>query len=63
MREIDVKLSVFDSESFMFYLIKFGEILGKDSLIIASSKDRTMSYSQKTKIVQFVIDTEEELGV
>lgn len=51
MRDIDIKLSIFDSDAFMFYLIKFGEILGKDSLIIGASTDRTMSYEQKTKII------------
>ena len=44
MRDIDVELSIFDGDAFMFYLIKFGEILGKDSLVIGASTDRTMSY-------------------
>ena len=63
MRDTDARQSVFDDEAFKFYLIKYAEILGLDALLIASSKDRKMSYDQKRKIVEFVLKTEVELKI
>ena len=44
MRDPDVNLSIFDDEAFKFYIVKYAEILGVDSLLIVSSHDRTLSY-------------------
>jgi hypothetical protein len=43
--------------------LKYGEILGVDALIQFASTERTMSYEQKWRIVDFVIRTEEQLKV
>ena len=44
MRDADADLSIFDEEAFKFYIVKYAEILGVDSLLIVSSHDRTLSY-------------------
>ena len=62
-KDPDAFTSIFDSDAFLFYLLKYSEILGVDSLIQFSSHDRTMSYEQKWRIVDFIIRTERELGV
>ena len=62
-REPDVKFSIFDEDAFKFYLIKYAEVFGLDSLLIGSSHDRTMSYDQKRKIIDFILKTELKLGV
>ena len=51
MRHPDAELSIFDSDAFNFYLLKYAETYGVDMLVIASSNDRTMSYEQKTKLL------------
>lgn len=56
-------MSIFDPEPFLFYVVKYAEILGVDALIAVASKDRTMSYGQKCKIIDHVIKTEADLGV
>jgi hypothetical protein len=38
------EVSIFDSAAFMFYVVKFGEVLGVDALVGVASKDRTISY-------------------
>lgn len=48
-------MSIFDHEAFLFYCIKFSEVLGVDALIAISSKDRTISYGQKVRIVDHVM--------
>jgi hypothetical protein len=63
MRDPDVSVSIFDPDAFKFYIIKYGEILGIDSLAMVSSHDRTISYDQKVKTVAFILKTESELGV
>lgn len=63
MREPDASVSIFDDDAFLFYLIKYGEILGLDALLIASSTDRKMSYDQKRKIIEFIIEMEADLNV
>ena len=35
MRDPDSAFSIFDPEAFLYYLIKYGEILGLDALLIA----------------------------
>jgi hypothetical protein len=47
----------------MFYVVKFGEVLGVDALIAVASKDRTISYNQKCKIIDHIVKTEADLGV
>lgn len=37
MRDPDAMQSIFDEEAFKFYIIKYAEILGLDSLLIVSS--------------------------
>ena len=44
MRDPDVALSIFDEDAFNFYIVKYGEVLGLDALLIAQSTDRKMSY-------------------
>ena len=44
MRDPDCSVSIFEDAAFHFYLIKYGEILGLDALLIAQSQDRKMSY-------------------
>jgi len=63
MRNSDASFSIFDTEAFKFYIIKYGEILGLNSLLLVNSHDRTLSYDQKIKTIQFVLETESELGV
>ena len=63
MREPDENLSIFDDDAFNFYIVKYGEILGLDSLLIAQSSDRKMSYDQKRKIISFIVQTENDLKV
>lgn len=62
-RDIDADVSIFDNEAFHFYIIKYGEILGLNSLLLVNSTDRTISYDQKVKTIQFVLSTESDLGV
>lgn len=63
MRDTDARQSVFDDEAFKFYIIKYAEILGLDALLIATSKERKMSYDQKRKILEYVLKTEVELKI
>ena len=63
MRDPDANFSIFDEEAFKFYIIKYGEILGLNSLLLVNSNDRTISYDQKTKSITFMLNTESELGV
>ena len=56
-------MSIFDNEAFMFYIIKYGEILGVDALINTASTERTISYEQKCKIIDFILKTESDLKV
>lgn len=45
-------------------MLKYGEILGLEALLIAGSVDgRKMSYDQKRRVLEFVLKTEKELGV
>lgn len=45
VRDPEAKISLFDPDPFLFYTIKYGEILGVDALISVASKDRTISYN------------------
>jgi len=38
-------ISIFDHEAFLFYCVKFSEVLGVDALVAIVSKDRTISYT------------------
>jgi hypothetical protein len=62
-KDATADISIFDAEAFMFYIIKFGEVLGVDALIGIAAKDRTISYNQKCKIIDHIIKTEADLGV
>ena len=62
-RETESSISIFDPEPFMFYMIKYGEVLGVEALINAASKDRNISYEKKCKILSHILDTEARLGV
>lgn len=44
MRDPDSTLSIFDSDAFRFYLLKYSEQLGSTSLVAFASTDRTISY-------------------
>ena len=44
MRDPDASQSFFDDNAFKFYMIKYGEILGLDAMLISGSHDRKMSY-------------------
>lgn len=63
MRDPDATVSFFDDDAFMFYMIKYAEILGLDAILIAQSSDRKMSYDQKRRVLEFVVKTETQLGV
>jgi hypothetical protein len=56
-------ISIFDHEAFLFYCVKFSEVLGVDALVAIVSKDRTISYTQKVKVIEHIISTEADLGV
>lgn len=47
----------------MFYLLKYAEQVGVQSLVQFSSQERTMSYDSKRKIVEYILETESTLGV
>lgn len=63
MRDPDVPLSIFDDDAFLFYLIKYCEHLGTQSLIKHVSRDSTLTYNDKRLVVEYIIKTEKELGV
>lgn len=63
IRDPDAQTSIFDSPAFLFYLMKYSEILGVLAIIQFSSDTRSLSYDQKVKIVEFILKTEQELGV
>ena len=63
MRDPDSNQSFFDNDAFKFFIVKYAEILGLDSILIAQSADRKMSYDQKRRILEFIVKTEQELGV
>ena len=73
MRDTDANLSIFDNLCFKFYLIKYCEILGLEALLGVLGQDilqeksiensTQISYYQKIRIVDLIINTEKELGV
>ena len=56
-------MSIFDSDCMLFYLMKYSEIIGVEALIAHASHEKTLEYSEKLKIVEFIIKQECELGV
>lgn len=67
-RDAEVPVSLFDEEAFKFYMAKYSGHFGIESLVsvlgndIASPSSK-ISYHQKVKIVNFIIQTEQELDV
>ena len=43
-RDADSDISFFDNDCLLFYLLKYSEKFGVDSLVFFASTDRTMSY-------------------
>ena len=62
-RDVDDEVSIFDSDAFRFYLMKYSEQLGVETLACFLSTDRTFSYETKRRIIDFVIRSELELGI
>ena len=72
-REPDATLSIFDEPCFKFYIIKYCEQLGVESLMGILGEQRAneaglsnfkqISYFQKIRIIDFILKTEKELGV
>lgn len=52
--------SIFDNHCFIFYLVKYCEILGIEA-VIASQEH--ISYVQKRRVIEHVIKNEYDLGV
>jgi len=48
---------------FQFYLVKYGEIFGVETLIHKASKENTISYDQKTQIIDHIYKSEHALNV
>ena len=44
MRDVEASLSIFDTVAFHYYILKYSEILGLNSLLVVNSNDRTISY-------------------
>ena len=51
--------SIFDEAAFAFYIVKYAEIFGAHSLVACSSRDRTITYDQKVKMIDHIINTEQ----
>ena len=60
LRDTNADISIFDKPSFIFYLIKYCEILGLDALLAAK---QDITYNQKRKIIEYIVKEESELGV
>ena len=54
---------MFDNDCLLFYLLKYGERFGVDSLVFFASTDRTLTYDQKMRIIEFIITYEQDLRV
>ena len=72
-RDPDCELSIFDHCCFNFYLVKYVEILGVEPLIAILSEQRSdekglsnhkqLSYNQKRRLIDFIQQNEQDLGV
>ena len=63
MRDPDVSLSIFDDDAFLFYLMKYAEHLGTQSIVKHVSKDAKLTYNDKRLVVEYIVNTERELNV
>lgn len=52
--------SIFDNHCFIFYLVKYCEIVGIEAVIASQHQ---IGYSQKRRVIEFVIKNECDLGV
>jgi len=55
MRDPDVELSIFDNDSFLFYLLKYCEFTGVEALISATNDKTAMQYSTKIKVIEYIV--------
>ena len=72
-RNPDCELSIFDPCCFNFYLVKYVEIIGVEPLIAVLSEQKSdeqnlsnhkqLSYWQKVRLIDFIVQSERELGV
>ena len=65
-KDVQSEFSIFDDDCFVFYLVKYCEILGKEALIsLLDDKSGALkiSYYKKTRIIEYIIDEERNLGV
>jgi hypothetical protein len=62
VRDPDAEISIFDDACFMFYVIKYSEILGLEALIAVLDHNQ-ITYHQKIKIIDFITKIEVDLGV
>lgn len=65
-RDSEAILSIFDENCFKFYLVKYCELLGLQSLISLIENDTSalkISYYQKIRIIDYIISYEKELQV
>ena len=59
-------MSIFDENCFKFYLVKYGELLGLQSLISLIENETSalkISYYQKIRIIDYITSYEQELQV
>ena len=63
MRDPDVDISMFDEMCFSFYLVKYGEIFGVETLIAKASTTDTLSYDQKVQLIEHMVKSEHALNV
>lgn len=59
-RDTDVNYSIFDNLCFIYYMCKYCEILGLESLLASQEK---ISYSQKRRVIEYIMKTEIDLNV
>eukprot|EP00347_Sterkiella_histriomuscorum_P019495 403341410 len=59
-RDVDSKLSIFDNLIFIYYVCKYCETVGLEALLAVQDK---ISYPQKRRVVEYILQTECELGV
>ena len=56
----DSTLSIYDNACFVFYVCKYCEVLGLETLLATQDE---ITYHQKRRVVDFIISTESELNV